>query len=69
MDNEKEAGRIPVRVANIDKPPSGPGWIPIAVVGTLLLAIFILLPQPYETTPQTRTVENQSTAPAPVPQK
>jgi len=67
MDSEKEPGRIPVRVTNIDKPSSGYGWIPIAVVGALLLAIFILLPQPYETTPQSRTVENQSTAPAPVP--
>ena len=69
MDNEKEADRIPVRVTNIDKPSSGPGWIPIAVVGVLLLAIFILLPQPNETTPPTRTVENQSAAPAPTPPK
>ena len=63
MDTEKEAGRIPVRVTNIDKPSSGYGWIPIAVVGALLLAIFILLP--LQTTPPTRTVESQSTAPAP----
>ncbi len=69
MDNEKKAGRLPVRVTNIDTPSSGPGWIPIAVVGVLLLAIFILLPQPNETTPPTRTVENQSTAPAPTPPK
>jgi hypothetical protein len=69
MDSEKEAGRIPVRVTNIDKPSSGYGWIPIAVVGALLLAIFILLPLPNETTPPTRTVENQSTAPAPTPPK
>ena len=69
MDIEKKAGRIPVRVTNIDKPSSGYGWIPIAVVGALLLAIFILLTLPNETTAPTRTVENQSTAPAPTPAK
>ena len=69
MDIQKEAGRIPVRVTNIDKPSSGYGWIPIAVVGALLLVIFILLPMPNETTHPTRTVENQSTAPAPTPPK
>ena len=65
MGNEKEANRIPVRVKRIDPPSSGYGWIPIAVVGILLLAIFILLPLSSDTTPTTRIVENQGTTPVP----
>ena len=67
MGNEEEAGRIPVRVTRIDPPSSGYGWIPIAVVGILLLAIFILLPLSNDTTPATRTVENQGTTSVPTP--
>ena len=67
MDNEKEAGRIPVRVTSIDPSSSGYGWIPIAAVGILLLAIFIMLPLTNDTTPAPRTVENQGTTPVPTP--
>ena len=67
MGNEKEAGRISVRVTRIDPPSSGYGWIPIAAVGILLLAIFIMLPLTNDTTPTPRTVENQGTTPVPTP--
>ena len=67
MGNEKEPNPIPVRVTRIDPPSSGYGWIPIAAVGILLLAIFIMLPLTNNTTPATRTVENQGTTPVLTP--
>ena len=67
MGNEKEASRIPVRVTRIDPPSSGYGWIPIAAVGILLLAIFIMLPLTNDTTQAPRTVVNQGNTPVPTP--